>query len=291
MTQKLNESITESTANYKPLKIIMNQIKRIFSLISNQDYFDKKYLNLLREIATVQFKLKDQSTLFGFIWSFFHPVILLIILFAVFSLRLGENVEHYKIYLFIGIIQYTYFANSTSSALKVLSSMRQLTTNVIFPKEVLVIGSVVSNTIIFLLTMAICIIIAFFTGVKISWSTLMLPLVMLLELMLVLWVSLLLSCLYVFFRDLDDVYQVFLRGLFIITPIFYTMSFLGEGLAKSIVLFNPLTYLIDFSRTLIINGEVISFKLFLPLFLVNAIFILISLKIFKQYEPKFAENL
>jgi lipopolysaccharide transport system permease protein len=259
--------------------------------MKNYYYLDKKYLNLLREITTFQFKLKDQSTLFGFMWSFLHPIILLFILFIIFSLRLGEHVEHYKIYLFIGIIQYTYFANGTSSAMRVVASMRQLTTNVIFPKEVLVFGSVISNTIIFLVTMSACIIIAFFSGVNISWSILMLPLILLLELMLVLWVSILLSCFYVFLRDIGDIYQVFLRALFIITPIFYTMTFLGHGTAKSIVLLNPLTHLIDFSRAVIIKGEFISIKLLLFLFLINAAFIFISMKIFKQYEPKFAENL
>ena len=73
--------------------------------MKNHYYLDKKYLNLLREITTFQFKLKDQSTFFGFMWSFMHPLILLLILFIIFSLRLGENVEHYKIYLLIGIIQ------------------------------------------------------------------------------------------------------------------------------------------------------------------------------------------
>ena len=259
--------------------------------MNNHHYLDKKYLNLLREIAAFQFKLKDQSTFFGFMWSFLHPLVLLLILFITFSFRLGEKVEHYKIYLLIGIIQYTYFANSTSTAMRVVVSMKQLATNVIFPKEVLVFGSVVSNTIIFLITMAAGIIIALFSGVNISWPILMLPVILLLELMLVLWVSVLLSCLFVFLRDIGDIYQVFLRALFIITPIFYTMTFLGHGTAKSIVLLNPLTHLINFSRAVVIKGEFISIKLLMLLFLINAILIIVSIKIFKQQEPKFAEYL
>jgi len=218
----------------------------------------KKYFNLLKEITISQFKTKDQSTFFGFFWSFLHPLMLLIILYSVFRFRLGEAVENFGIYLLIGIIHVAYFSNATATGMRVLYSMKQLTTETVFPKELLVIGSVLSTTIEFIISMLIAVFIAYFTGIKINLFIILLPLVIILEIILVLWVSVLLSFLYIFIRDIQHIYQVFLRILIFITPIFYTISFLEDGIAKKIVLLNPLTYLVDYSRSLIISGEIFS---------------------------------
>lgn len=253
--------------------------------------YDIKYLNLLREIALSQFKLKDQSTFFGYIWSFLNPLIMLTVLFAFFRLRIGGEIEHYAIYLLIGIIHYTHFSNSTSASLRVLYSMRHLTCNTVFPKELLVMGSIFAGSIEFILSMFISVLIAFGTGIQISWALIVLPFVIILQVMLVLWVSLFLSCLYVFIRDIDHIYQVFLRLLFFLTPIFYGLSFLGEGIAKHIVLSNPLTHLIKFSRTLVIEGKLCSVDIFLIFLLVNTFLIYFGFRVFKKFEPRFAENL
>jgi ABC-type polysaccharide/polyol phosphate export permease len=168
--------------------------------------------------------------------------------------------------------------------------MKELTCNTIFPKELLVIGSILSTTIEFILSMFICIVIAYFAGVDLSWTVVMLPFVLLLQVMLVSWISLLLSCFHVYVRDIEHIYQVFLRLLFFITPIFYDLSFLGKGTAKFIVLLNPLTHLIDFSRSVVIDGKLFSVESFLLLFLANAFLIYFSFRIFRQFEPTFAEN-
>lgn len=110
--------------------------------------------------------------------------------------------------------------------------------------------------------MTICILIAYLTGVRLTWTVILLPLVLLLQLMLVMWVSFLLSSLYVFARDIGHIYQVFLRVLFFISPVFYSVSFLGGGSAKYVLFLNPLAQLMTFSRMVIIDGILFSTKLF-----------------------------
>lgn len=251
---------------------------------------DKQYFNLLKKIVISQYKLKDQSTFFGFLWSFMHPLIFLLVLYSIFNFKFGKTVEHYAIYILIGVVQYTFFANSTMTAMKVLSSMKNITSNMIFPKELLVISSVLSNIVEFIVSMIICVLIAFLSGIKLSFSIIMLPFVMLLELILVVWVSLLMSFIYVFVKDIAHIYQVFLRILFFITPIFYTISFLGDGLIRSIAMLNPLAIVIKFSRTIIISGEFFSISGYLLVVLINICLIYFVFKIFKKYEPIFAEK-
>jgi ABC-type polysaccharide/polyol phosphate export permease len=249
----------------------------------------KRYLNLLAQIAFSQFKLKDQSTFFGFIWSFLHPLLMLVVLFSFFKAGMGNRVDHYAIYLLIGIIHFTHFSNSTSAAMNSLYSMRQLTGNTIMPKELLVIGAVVSNTVEFVISLLICIVIAYLSGVQLRWMVVLSPLVLLLQVIMVLWISFFLSCLFVFVRDIGYIYQVFLRILFFITPTFYTPAFLGRGIARYIVLINPLARVISFSRALVIEGSLFPIKLFLIFAALNIILLLLSVKIFKRYEPRFAE--
>jgi ABC-type polysaccharide/polyol phosphate export permease len=169
--------------------------------------------------------------------------------------------------------------------------MNTLTQNAIFPKEILVIGSVLADTFEFVISMMICLIIAYFTGIKPSISLFLLLIISVLQIMLVLGVSLFLSFTYVFIRDIGHIYRVFLRLLFFITPIFYDLSFLGEGTAKYIALINPLTHLIIFSRTIIINGEQIPFSRIFTFFIISLLFIIFSFKLFKYFEPRFAEKL
>jgi len=253
--------------------------------------FDRKYLNLLREIAVTRYKLKDQSTILGFAWSFLHPLIMLGLLFTLFSTKLGQGIDHYAIYLLIGLVQYSHFSSSTNRSMHVLVAMRSLTADAIFPKELLVIGSVIADVIELVVAMVVCVTIAKISGVDLSWPIVLLPFMFLLQLTLVLWVSLCLSCLYVFIRDLTYVYQAFVRLLLFATPIFYSPSFLESGAAQYIVWLNPLAHLVSFSRSLILSGELFPVRQLILFLVANLLLLYGSLRLFRKYEPAFAEYL
>ena len=251
--------------------------------------WNRRYLNLLRELAITRYKLKDQSTFLGFAWSFLHPLIMLGLLFTLFSARLGNGIDHYAIYLLIGLVQYTHFSSSTNRSMHVLISMKSLTADAIFPKELLVIGSVLADVVELVAAMVVCVTLAKLSGVDLAWPVLVLPFVFLLQLTLVLWVSLFLSCLYVFVRDLTYVYQAFVRLLLFATPIFYAPSFLEEGAAQYIVWLNPLAHLVSFSRSLILNGELLPLQQLVFFLVINLVLLYGSIKLFRKYEPVFAE--
>jgi ABC-type polysaccharide/polyol phosphate export permease len=251
--------------------------------------FDKQYRNLLREITICQFKLKDQSTFLGLFWSLLNPLLILLVLLLFFSLNAGAGVPHYGIYLLIGVIQYTHFSNSTSGAMTSLSSMRQLTCDSVLPKEVLVVGAVLSTTIEFIIAMSLGIVIAWCAGVKITWIAAMIPLVIVMQMLLVLWISLILACLHAFVRDIGHIYHVFLRILFFVTPIFYTPSYLGRGLARYIVFLNPLAHLIGFSRAVLVDGTVLPFRAIGLFAAGNLLAVVVTFTIFRRYEARFAE--
>ncbi|MBI3769586.1 MAG: ABC transporter permease [Deltaproteobacteria bacterium] len=251
--------------------------------------YNSKSLNLLWELTISQYKLKDQSTFFGVLWSFLNPLFMVAVLFVFFHAQVGSTVEHYGVYLLLGIVQYTYFSNATNTSMRVLLVMRQLTKDAVFPKELLVFSSTLSNTIDLVISMLVCVAVAYVSGVTPSWSALFLLLVLILQLMLVSWVGLLLACVLLLARDIDHIYQVFLRALLFVTPIFYPRSFLGEGLAHYLVLLNPLAQLIELSRSILLDGEVPSPAHVAALLAVNGLLILLTFRVFKAVEPRMAE--
>jgi len=246
-------------------------------------------LNLLWELTIAHHKLRDQSSFFGFLWSFLHPLVMLGVFYIFFRYMAGSQVRHYPVYLLVGLVHYTHFSNSTKAALRSLRSMRQLTVDTVFPKELIVISWVVSSSIDFVISLGICLALALASGVSITLAWLWIPVLFLVQLLFTIWMGLLLSCLYLFAWDLDHIYEIGLRLLFFTTPIFYTRTVLGSGLAQTIVGLNPLARIIDAARGAIIDGQGVSLPLFALALVVNGVAMFAAYRLFKKLEPRFAE--
>ena len=127
--------------------------------------YDRRHWNLLREMVIAQFKMRDQGSLLGVLWSALNPLLMLTILYVVFHFHMGKEIENYAVYLLIGLVTYTHFSNSTVAAMHVFHNMSSLAANTIFPKEILVIATVISRSIEFAVSFLVCIGIAVFAGV------------------------------------------------------------------------------------------------------------------------------
>lgn len=259
-------------------------------MISGLRLADSRDLNLLRELTVSQFKLKDQSAFFGLLWSLANPLVMVGILFIFFANRFGTGIEHYRIFLLIGMVQYTHFANATSTSMRSLVTMRQLTGGALFPKELLVISSTLASTVDLVIAMVATVILAYVSGIAPQWSHLWLLVVVAIQLVLVTWVSLFLACVFTIARDVQHLYQVFLRALLFVTPIFYAAPSLGEGLAQSLVIFNPLAQLLALSRSILIQGRIPSAGLVGVIVVINLVMLVICWRLFKLLEPRLVEN-
>lgn len=249
------------------------------------------YWSLLRELTVSQIKLRDQSSFFGLVWSFLNPLLVVAVLYVFFQTRLAENVQNFPLYLLIGVVHYNHFATSSNTAMHALHSMRQLTSEVVFPKEIIVIGSVLASSVEFVVETLVIVILAALAALPLTGALLWLPFVVLMQIMFVLWVSLSLAALYVFVRDLEHLYGVLLRLLFFMTPIFYAPAILGQDLARWIVRVNPLAEWMTLSRDLLLDGSAPALDLALVLLALNGVALLLAWRFFKSLEPHFAERL
>lgn len=251
--------------------------------------YDRRHWNLLREMVIAQFKMRDQGSLLGVLWSALNPLLMLMILYVVFHFHMGKEIENYAVYLLIGLVTYTHFSNSTVAAMHVFHNLRSLTANAIFPKEILVIATVISRSIEFAVSFLVCIGIAGFAGVQLTGSVFLIVAVILVQTAFALAVSLILSFLYLYLRDIEHIYQLLLRVLFFLTPIFYNMEYLGDGIIRTVVMMNPLTHLTMFARSAIFSGE--SILMGLAVFgLLTLVLLVMSFLAFKRFEPNLAER-
>lgn len=253
--------------------------------------FDREYLELLTEVTLAEWKRGNRRSFLGILWSVLNPLLMVAVLFAVFRVRFVGDVDSYPLYLLIGMVLYTHFANATSASVTVLRSMKSLTVGTTIPKEVLVLGTVLSRTLDLVLTLAFCVAVAALSGQALGAAVWMaLPAVLLLQLTLALWVSLLLAVSYVYVRDVQPIYQVFLRILFVITPIFYPRELLGAGTAQRLIDWNPLATLLEMARGTLLEGRAPSVVAMLVFLVVNATLLVVSLGAFGHLEPGFAER-
>lgn len=247
-------------------------------------------IELLWELTVSHHKLRDQSSFFGFVWSFLHPLAMLAVFYLFFRYMSGSHVEHYAVYLLIGIVYYTHFANATKAALHSLRSYRHLTADAVFPKELIVFSWLLSSGIDFLISSGVCLLIAAMTGVAIQAAWLWIPALMIIQIIFTAWVGLLLSCLYVFAWDTDHLYEIALRLLFFITPIFYVRSQLGSGLANFIIGLNPLARIIEMARAAVLKGVSLPLPWLGGILVLNLLAFALAYQLFKRLEPSFAEH-
>lgn len=257
-------------------------------LLGPLSVFESKHVALLRQLATIQHQLRDQSTVLGFLWSFLNPLLMLGVLWAYFSRQAGQQVPHYALYLLVGLVQFTHFSKSIVSAMHSLTNMRSLATSVIFPKDILIYSALAASLPEFLISIALTLIIAQTAGAPLTMALAALPLAVLAHLLLVLWLSLLLAMLYVVLRDLDHLFEVGMRLLFFVTPIFYSVDSLTPWL-RTLTSLNPLAHAIGHTRSIVIAGEVSSGLLLFCL--VQLILSYGAVAMFRRLEPALVERL
>ena len=143
---------------------------------------------------------------------------------------------------------------------------------------------------VLIISILVSVIIGVFIGVPLHFSLLLLPLLFVIQIIFILWVSLFLAILNVFTRDIDYIFEVLLRILFFITPIFYAKTYVS-GIALLIVQLNPLTHILDFGRDIIIYGKMPNAMMLLALFSTHIVLLIIALWLFRKLEPHILEFL
>jgi ABC-2 type transport system permease protein len=257
------------------------------------------YKDLVRELAVTDFKLKYQGSALGYLWSFFKPLMLFAVLYIVFTkfVRLGGGtIDHYSLYLLLGIVLWSYFTDSTMAAMGSIVDRADLIRKVYFPRIVIVVAASISSLITLVLNLIVIVIFMLVARIPFHFSF---PLffVLVVELyVLSLGCSLLLSALYVKFRDFRHIWEVGLQILFYASPIIYPLNIVPQNFVPYLTL-SPLVQIVQDARKLLITDKTVTAvdTLHQPWVLVPYLLPLIILGIgysyFKRTAAAFAEEI
>jgi ABC-2 type transport system permease protein len=261
-------------------------------------YLSTRNKAIVGELVRADFKVRYQGSILGYTWSLLRPLLLFSVLYVIFVyiIPLGDSVEHFPVYLLTGVIMWNFFVEATSQGLISVVSKGDLLRKVNMPKYLLVISSAVSASINMLLSLVVLVIFALSNGVmpNIRWF-LMIPLII--ELFAFsLGLSLLFSSLYVKFRDMSYIWEVFLQIGFYASAIIFPLSAVAEHLRHWFFL-NPVVQIIQDMRyamatksSVTIWNTVDGWRLLIP-FIIIAITIVVGILVFRKKSRTFAEDI
>jgi lipopolysaccharide transport system permease protein len=216
-----------------------------------------RYRLLIHSLVARELKARYRGSVLGFFWSFINPLLLLLTYWLVFSLVLSgmrpQSVTPYFLFLFCGILPWTWFSSSIAQAAGVLIAGGNLIKKVLFPAEVLPIVAVLSNMVHFLLGLPILLFFLAYKG-KLTLTALLLPLPLLVQLVLTLGLALLVSALTVHFRDIQDLLSHILQVWFFLTPIIYYYGDMS-GPIRSVLRLNPMTHVLVAYQEILFQGR------------------------------------
>jgi ABC transporter len=261
---------------------------------------------LLRELVKTDFKLRYQGSMLGMAWSVLKPLMLFAVMYVVFVrfLRFGAGIPHFAVSLLLAQTLWAFFQEATSQGMQAIVGRGDLLRKLKFPKYIVVVSSTVSALINLVISLFVVLIFMIVNGVEFRPTILLFPLVIMELYLFSLGVALLLSTLFVRFRDIGHIWDVIMQAWFYATPIIYPLTQLINvgwlSVAKLVLMLNPIAQIIQDARYLVVTtqtetiwglvGQQCWLLKLIPL-LIIAIVLLVGVTVFRRRSPYFAEEL
>ena len=250
----------------------------------------KKYQPLLYELVARDVKIKYRKSILGVLWTILNPLLMMVILSIVFSNLMKFDVENYSFYILGGQILFTFYNEATSGAMSAILGNASLIKKVYIPKYLFVLSRIASSSINIMSSFCAMIIVMLCTRTELHFTMFLAIVPIIFLVVFSLGVGLALAALTVKFRDVIHLYGVFLTGLMYLTPIIYPMSILPNWV-RFIVNLNPLTWMVEMFRDVMIYNTIPSFTKIVVSLVVSFVTLAIGLWIFYKQQDDFILNL
>ncbi len=214
-------------------------------------------LILLRQMVITNFKLRYQGSVLGYLWSLLKPLVMFAILDIVFLrfLKIGNNLPHKQIYLLLGIVLWTFFVEVTSQGIVAIVDSSDLMRKINFPRYVIVLATGVSALINLAFNMLVISIFMMIDHVHLGPAALLAPLLIVELFLFALSMAYFLSALFVHFRDLSYIWELFLQAAFYLTPIIYPLNTGAPARYAKWFLLSPLAQIIQDTRYCLVTNQ------------------------------------
>ena len=249
-----------------------------------------KAKGILFNFAISDLKIRYRNSILGVLWSLIEPLLMLGVLFFVFSTMFRFEIPNFPIYLLLGIVCYNFFRNGTTFALNSLTNRSALMTQIYFPRAIPPISSGITAALMLILEIVV---LAFFIVIfqfAPPITILLLPLVLGLLFVLVIGISLPLSVLNVKYKDTEFLWQVIVSAGFFLTPIFYQFDMMPAQV-QNVLQFSPMVQIVTMAHHVVLYGTLPTINSIL--FAVGSISVItiVGYLIFRKYQAKVVEEM
>lgn len=248
------------------------------------------YRELLKTNITKDVGGKYKHSFLGVLWSFINPLLQIAVYALVFQVILRSDIENYTVYLCCGLIPWQYFSSVVLRGAAVMIDNGNIIKKVYFPREILPISVATSEGVNFLISTLIILGFVIFGGIGLSVNILWYFLILAIQYIISIGISLIVSSITVYFRDLLHLLGVLIQLLFYATPIVYAMEAVPAAL-QWILRINPMSYLISAYRSIFYYKTAPDFQGLLIALIMGIGLCIVGYFIFKKLEKRFAEEL
>ena len=214
----------------------------------------RRFFDLLRLMSVTEFKRVYFGTVLGYLWSLIRPLMLFAVLLFVFTQVFkvgGDLVEHYPVFLLLGIVLFTFFQESTTNAVTSVVAQEGVVRKTQFPRLVIPVSTVLTGAFNLGLNLVVVLVFLVAFGVEPAWTWLLFPFALALLFVFTTAVSMALSVLYVRFRDIAIIWTVLAQVLFYGTPILYPVNFKEDY--EQLLMINPLAVIFEQVRVWVLS--------------------------------------
>lgn len=246
----------------------------------------KKYQFLFEELVKRDFKKKYKRTILGMAWSVLSPLLTLLVMKMVFTQFFGRNTPHYTTYLFCGNLIFSYFRESTGQGMLSLVGNSRIFAKVNIPKYLFLFSKNVQTFINFSLTLCVFFVFCILDSITFTWKFIFLAYPICCLALFNIGVGLILSALFVFFRDIQYLWSVFTQLLMYMSAIFYTIDKYSP-IVQNLFLLNPVYLFIRYFRKIVIEATIPTLQYHLLMAADVIIVLALGGWIYKKYNAKF----
>ena len=254
-----------------------------------------KYRELLKNNVKKEVRGRYKNSILGVMWTFLNPLLQIAVYAMIFPYILKQQQPYYLIFVCVGLIPWSFFTTTIIQSTNTIIGNANIVKKVYFPREILPLSVVLSGAINFLIATIIILAFCIGGGKGITWHIIIFPIILLLQMILQLAISFVLSAVTVYIRDIEHFVQIVLMLMFYATPIVYSTATLdGSTTArfmKKVIMLNPMTTIIEGYRSIFYTQTLPDFKGIGIWYIISIALLFIGWLIFKKLQKGFAEEL
>ena len=256
-----------------------------------------EYRQMIFGLVKRDLRGRYKGSVLGFLWTFLNPLLQLLVYTFLFSTILKSDIDKYYLHLFVALVPWMFFAASVQAGAGCVLNQSGMITKIYFPREVLPIAHVTSQFVNMLYTFVVVLAVVFLSGV---WpgigALLQLPIIMLIEYCLALGLTMIVSAVTVYFRDLEYIMGIVIMAWQFLCPVVYSID-LVENIAKSypwamqVYMLNPMTPIVLAFRDILYYGKPADLSTLWLAAVLAAICLVAGFAVFGKLKRRFAEEL